>query len=680
MGKKNASRIAGLSSSQRIQKRLVENITLLWAMCEVPDLPKENRLRESYDKRRQLSLDREKQLVDYFAFISATTNDPLRIMAVCVEEDGDEKGMTIRLASNTGDLSSVVQGFMGIARTLEKASSKSRSRSEIRQELFRQIVGLDEPRILSRLRSRHAARNWNKKEQRELLPLLRETIQDNSINERGEMMKTSLSSLRSCSKQLSTSFSEFEVARGEGLTKNASRDMLIDLLMQIKDLDVDSLDKALRLSPIIDPSLKYFLPRAINKISRYHHISCDLVDAARSPQYTLFQRISIQAIPKHQLDMAFLADQSANFEETFRRVTGSSHQYRHSDFDPRVVSAVRTRFLKRMTDRATKWKVHAEVQILLFYEQRPQLFRPRIIGSSKSACYLCNLFIQSHGQFQVSRSHGRLYDRWILPTWPLDQASAEGNVQSAVDKLNSALETKIISVLNDRQRPFAHPAESVLIFRQPWSPNPTLSSISRQEAQAVHENIEPNSIGPSENPAESSPTTSLYSFRTSIDRKDIAPSLAADATPVQRPPQLPITTIRHLYQGESTSCKLTQKSDAFVVETDFGTIYTSWDFPSEGDAENTHSPSDCACWIQVTSLARNTQVDQAVESFKDIDAHSMTPGQDYVFEHGSALSSKELTLQLKGHTLLIKYSFGDLESHDPSKIRLGESHSGTANG
>ena len=124
MGKKNTSQIAGLSSSQRIQKRLAENITLLWAMCEVPDLPKENKLRESYDKRRQLSLDREKQLVDYFAFISATTNDPLRIMAVCIEEDGDEKGMTIRLASNTGDLSSVIQGFRDIARTLEKASSK----------------------------------------------------------------------------------------------------------------------------------------------------------------------------------------------------------------------------------------------------------------------------------------------------------------------------------------------------------------------------------------------------------------------------------------------------------------------------------------------------------------------------------------------------------------------------
>ena len=538
---------------------------------------------------------------------------------------------------------------------------------------------MDEPRVLSRLRSKHAARTQKTKGRPELLPFLDKTIHDKSIPDRGEMMKTSLTSLRSYSKQMSKVFYEFEAARGSDSTKNASCDMLLHLLTQISDLDVGSLEIALGSSSKIDPGLKASLPLAISKISRYHHISCDLVDAARSPQYTLFQRISIQAIAKPALDMAFIADQSANFEETFRRVTCSSRQYRRSDFDPGIVSAVRRRFLNRMNDRATTWKVHAEIQILLFYEQRPQLFCPRIIGSSKSACYLCNLFIQSHGQFQVSRSHGRLYDRWILPAWPLDKASAKGNVRSAVDKLNRALETRIISVLNDRQRPFANPAESVLIFRQPWSPNPTLSSISRQETPAIHEKIEPNSIGPSKDPAESSPTTSLCSFRTSTDRKDIATSLAADATQVQQPPQLPITTLRHLCQGESTSCKLTQKSDIFVVETDAGTISISWEFPSDGDAETTHSPSGRACWIQVTSLASHALTDQPLERFKDIDAHSMTPGQDYVFEHGSALSSKELTLQLKGHTLLIKYSFANPENHDISKIRLDEAHPAPAN-
>ena len=119
--------MAKLSSAQKVQKRLVENITLLWTLCEVPGKPKENETRRGHDEGRQLPRDRERQLVDSFAFISASTDSALRVMAVCIEEDSDRNGMTICLASNTGDLSHVTQGFNGIARTLEQASLRSRA-------------------------------------------------------------------------------------------------------------------------------------------------------------------------------------------------------------------------------------------------------------------------------------------------------------------------------------------------------------------------------------------------------------------------------------------------------------------------------------------------------------------------------------------------------------------------
>ena len=117
-----------LSSGQEVQKRLVENITLLWTLCEIPGNPKENKIDGGHDEGRQLPWDRERQLVDSFAFISASTDDMLRVMAVCIEEDPDKQGMTLRLASNTGDLSRVIQGFNGIARSLEQATRRSRAR------------------------------------------------------------------------------------------------------------------------------------------------------------------------------------------------------------------------------------------------------------------------------------------------------------------------------------------------------------------------------------------------------------------------------------------------------------------------------------------------------------------------------------------------------------------------
>lgn len=48
----------------------------------------------------------------------------LHVMAVAIEEDADGNGITIRLASNTGDLSSIREALSGIAKTLEKALTR----------------------------------------------------------------------------------------------------------------------------------------------------------------------------------------------------------------------------------------------------------------------------------------------------------------------------------------------------------------------------------------------------------------------------------------------------------------------------------------------------------------------------------------------------------------------------
>lgn len=61
--------------------------------------------------------------------------------------------------------------------------------------------------------------------------------------------------------------------------------------------------------------------------------------------------------------------------------------------------------------------VHAEMQIIAFYStaSNATLKKPRIIGVSKSACYLCNLFIHRHNRFFTTQTHGRLYERWNFP-------------------------------------------------------------------------------------------------------------------------------------------------------------------------------------------------------------------------------------------------------------------------
>lgn len=100
--------------------------------------------------------------------------------------------------------------------------------------------------------------------------------------------------------------------------------------------------------------------------------------------------------------------------------------------------------------------VHAEVQIVCHYELHPVRNMPRVICSTKDACYLCNLFIQLHGKFHIPKTHGNLYRGWrLLPIPALEQAQA---------RLNKALEAQIREEI---QKVMADPNTTPKIFKNP---------------------------------------------------------------------------------------------------------------------------------------------------------------------------------------------------------------------
>lgn len=118
-------------SLEQAQRRLAENINLLWALNETPELPHECRPHHQCPgfKRRQLTIDHERLLADNLAFIAAYTDDNSKVMAVSIEEDMGGNGMTIRLATNTGDISNVVKGFCAIATILQRATPRRKLRN-----------------------------------------------------------------------------------------------------------------------------------------------------------------------------------------------------------------------------------------------------------------------------------------------------------------------------------------------------------------------------------------------------------------------------------------------------------------------------------------------------------------------------------------------------------------------
>jgi hypothetical protein len=104
--------------------QLQQSINSLRRLDELPEIPRENLVRLEDDPTRQLSSVRERDIASTLAFLSATSDDSLKVMAVCVEEHCNGRGMTIRVASNTGDLAAVTTGFTRLARALERAAQR----------------------------------------------------------------------------------------------------------------------------------------------------------------------------------------------------------------------------------------------------------------------------------------------------------------------------------------------------------------------------------------------------------------------------------------------------------------------------------------------------------------------------------------------------------------------------
>lgn len=106
------------------QQQLRQSISHFRRLNEVPGPPKKNTLVLDVDLTRHLTVEREKDIASNLAFLSSTSDDSQKVIAACVEEYSNGEGITIRIASNSGDLSEVTNGFQKLAVILEQAAQR----------------------------------------------------------------------------------------------------------------------------------------------------------------------------------------------------------------------------------------------------------------------------------------------------------------------------------------------------------------------------------------------------------------------------------------------------------------------------------------------------------------------------------------------------------------------------
>lgn len=105
---------------------LEQSISRLRQLDQLPEIPRENLVILHDDPTHVLGVDREREIASNLAFLSATTDDSLKVMAVCIEEHRNRKGCTVRVSSDSGDFSMLMDGFRRLARVWEQAAQRGR--------------------------------------------------------------------------------------------------------------------------------------------------------------------------------------------------------------------------------------------------------------------------------------------------------------------------------------------------------------------------------------------------------------------------------------------------------------------------------------------------------------------------------------------------------------------------
>ena len=137
----------------------------------------------------------------------------------------------------------------------------------------------------------------------------------------------------------------------------------------------------------------------LGKISRFYRASLAMTDFVTRIK-DLDRYIVIEAVVGQKIQISELSDRTG--AQLCARAGYDPHWNNKDKFG---------RMLKR-------WKIyrqHAEIQLIVFYEENPHIQTySNYIGCNKQACYLCFNFIKYHARFEVDGCHQSLYSLWTV--------------------------------------------------------------------------------------------------------------------------------------------------------------------------------------------------------------------------------------------------------------------------
>lgn len=242
--------------------------------------------------------------------------------------------------------------------------------------------------------------------------------------------------------------------------------------------------------PTFPQSSKWSFLNIIDKVARYRECARFLTRLAKKCSLVRDMRVVLVRLPPEVFRRTPVGQQldsnlaSKALQVKSKKVKGGVIENMCRLLGYTAIPEANQAHVKKTRKTLKEAKVHAEIQLLFYREEMEKSeLPPRVVCSSKDACFLCNKFILRHGKMHTPRSHGRLYPGWRLP-----HAGNTDLHSKFVEYLDSIIKDSISTLFSrETMTNYPNPNESTLLTL-PVSTSTLSSRRTRQSATQSERN------------------------------------------------------------------------------------------------------------------------------------------------------------------------------------------------
>jgi hypothetical protein len=214
----------------------------------------------------------------------------------------------------------------------------------------------------------------------------------------------------------------------------------------------------------MDPMLRKNLLNTINKVARYREAARFLYRTARKFPLVRQMKIVLARLPQDMFQVIPANKYTPTLPSAVSRASTLHGKRWNVSHVCRLLNVSKVeannRFAQQTGKALKNAKIHAEIQLLLYCEFEAFKLPPRVVCSTKDACFLCNVFILMHGKLHTPRCHGRLYPGWRLPFSPRLEEIQQRFTRELANHANNSIAT----LLSRKQKTvYPDPNESTLL-------------------------------------------------------------------------------------------------------------------------------------------------------------------------------------------------------------------------